>query len=105
MEKRDIWPSMLFLFWVTTESITLSYTLSSTDLLRPKESNAPAFIMLSTALLFISEKSTLSQKSVKHLKLPFFFLEFIMERTAPLPTFLIAASPNLILFPATEKFT
>ena len=73
-------------------------------LVSAKLSKAPAFIRLSIHFLLTASPSILSQKSVKLLYSPLFFLFSTIASTAPIPTFFILPSPNLIFPLSTVNF-
>ena len=74
----------------------------SPALVMPVKSNAPHFMRLSTTFLLALLKSTRAAKSSNEENFPV-ALASIIASIAAAPTFLTAASPNLIVSPATVK--
>ncbi len=101
--KSETCPSMFLLRSCCIPSIVFSYAARSWALYELNPSKTPDFIILSTALLFSSLLSIFSQKSIKLVN-SFSFLVVTIVLIIPDPTFLIAWSPNLMLFSSTVNF-
>ena len=94
MSNNESCPVSRFFLFVASLSIARSYMAMSCARFAPVEIKQPAFMSDSAMRLFTP--AHLLAKSKKSVKCPFLRLSSIISFMAFSPTFLIAASPNLI---------